>query len=350
MPRFRALVALIVATAAIAATPASGAIVTVGSPMTGNYNSVEIGKSFAVFNTSVPGNNVSPVSGAVVGWNIQGASGGPFTLRVIQPLNSTQYIGGGRSAPVSPLTTGFQHFSADVPIKAGEMVAFDHANSSDHIGIGTSLLAANKLGFFGAALEEGATGNMLTSTSVEAAFNAEVQPAPTVTALGTTSGPTGGGTSVLIAGTDLENATSVTFGGAPASFSAVTEGSIVATSPSGAAGPVSVTVSTVAGTATAGQTFTYVASSSPPAGGSPPPVSVSTPGPLHPVKCTVPNLLGQTVKAAKAKLATGHCKLGKISKRNAPKAKVGKVVKQGAKPKASLAGGAAVPVTIGKGS
>jgi len=350
MPRFRTLVALTVATAAISAAPASGAIVTVGSPMTGNYTSLEIGTSFAVLNTSVPGNNVSPVTGAVVGWNIQGASGGPFTLRVIKKINSTEYLGGGHSAPVSPLTTAFQHFSAAVPINAGDMVAFDHANPSDKIGAGTPLLAGNKLSYFTAPLAEGAIGTAQTGLSAEAAFNAEVQPAPTVTALGTTSGPTGGGTSVLIAGTDLENTTGVSFGGVPASFGQVTEGSVVATSPStGSAGAVAVTVTTLAGSATAGQAFTYQASSSSPPAGPPAPSSPSPPPPPK-VVCKVPNLVGLTVKSAKAKLITAHCKLGKVTKKAGPKGKVGKVVKQGSKPNASLANGAAVPVTVGKSS
>ncbi|MBS1890952.1 MAG: IPT/TIG domain-containing protein [Actinobacteria bacterium] len=349
MHRFRVLAGLTFAFAVLTVAPAGAAIVTVGSPMTGNYSSLEIGLSFAVFNTHVPGNNVSPVNGAVVGWNIEGASGGPFTLRVIRPVNATEYVGGGHSAPASPLTTAFQHFSADVPIKAGEMVAFDHANPSDHIGIGSPLLSTNKLGFFNPALAEGATGTATSTTSVEAAFNAEVQPEPTVTGLGTSGGPTGGGTSVLIAGTDLENTVGVSFGGSPASFGQVTEGSVVATSPPGSAGPVTVTVTTLAGSATAGQPFTYQASAPAPTPGpssTPPPTSTAK----SPVKCKVPNLLGQTLRSAKAKLAAAHCKLGKVTKRQEPKGKVGKVVKQGAKPNSSLAGNAAVPVTVGKAS
>ena len=41
-------------------------------------------------------------------------------------------------------------------------------------------------------------------------------PAPTVTALNPTSGPTAGGTSVVIAGTNFTGATAVKFGATPA--------------------------------------------------------------------------------------------------------------------------------------
>ena len=343
---------LLVSSIALASVTASAqaAIVTVGSPMTGNYTSGTIGLSYAVFNSKVPGNTLSPVTGAVVGWNLQGAAGGPFTLRVIQPINTTEYIGGGHSAPVTPISTAFQHWSTDVPITAGETVAFDHANSSDDIGFGTPLVSGAKLNFFSSPLAEGGTGTAMSTTAVEVAFNAEVQPTPVVTALGTTSGPMGGGTSVLIAGTDLENTTRVTFGGTPASFGGTTEGSVVATAPpSASAGSVPVTVTTLAGSSTAAQGFSYEASPAPSTGTgqSPPPTTTGTP-PKKPVACTVPKLIGKKLGAATTTLKAAHCKLGKVTKRKGPKDQVGKIVKQASRAGSSLAGGTAVKVTVGE--
>ncbi len=85
--------------------------------------------------------------------------------------------------------------------------------------------------------------------------------APTVTNVNPTSGPTGGGTSVTITGTDLTGATDVSFGTTPASFTVDTPTQITATSPAHAPGAVDVTVTTAGGTSgtSANDQFTYVA-------------------------------------------------------------------------------------------
>ncbi len=81
--------------------------------------------------------------------------------------------------------------------------------------------------------------------------------APTITALSPNSGPTAGGTSVVITGTDFTGATAVTFGGVSATAITVSSATrITATTPAGPAGPVPVSVVTGLGTATT--TFTYV--------------------------------------------------------------------------------------------
>ena len=126
-------------------------------------------------------------------------------------------------------------------------------------------------------------------------FNAEIQPAPTISSLGTTSGSTAGGTSVTISGTDLENATSVSFGSTPAaSYIVNSESQITAVAPASAsAASVSVTVTTIAGKAIASQQFGYVAP--------PPPPVVVPPAPKKtkpkPVKqCVVPKLKGKKLR------------------------------------------------------
>ncbi|MFM7253605.1 MAG: beta strand repeat-containing protein, partial [Ilumatobacteraceae bacterium] len=85
---------------------------------------------------------------------------------------------------------------------------------------------------------------------------------PVISGLSPSSGPLGGGTSVVISGSNLANATSVTFDGVAGTVTANTPTSITVTSPSRAtAGAVPVVVTTVGGSSTPGgtSTFTYVA-------------------------------------------------------------------------------------------
>ncbi|MEU8682819.1 IPT/TIG domain-containing protein [Streptomyces sp. NPDC048611] len=83
--------------------------------------------------------------------------------------------------------------------------------------------------------------------------------APTVVSLNPTSGPTSGGTVVTITGTNFSTTQSVDFGGTLAPFSVISDTSLSAVTPPGAAGAVDVTVTTGGGTATADDAYTYVA-------------------------------------------------------------------------------------------
>ena len=75
---------------------------------------------------------------------------------------------------------------------------------------------------------------------------------PSVTGVNPISGPTGGGTSVTITGSNLTGTTAVAFGGHPAlSFAVVDAAHISAVDPPGTAGEVDVTVTTPAGTTAA---------------------------------------------------------------------------------------------------
>lgn len=83
-----------------------------------------------------------------------------------------------------------------------------------------------------------------------------VSPAPTISNVAPASGPTTGGTNVVITGTDFEGATSVKFGTKNATSFAIDSASrITAISPSGSAGPVAVMVTTPSGSANA--SFAY---------------------------------------------------------------------------------------------
>ena len=73
-------------------------------------------------------------------------------------------------------------------------------------------------------------------------------PAPTVTGVSPNNGPTTGGTSVTITGTNLAGATAVHFGGTAGAITNDTPTSITATAPAAGVGTVDVTVTTPGGT------------------------------------------------------------------------------------------------------
>jgi hypothetical protein len=91
-------------------------------------------------------------------------------------------------------------------------------------------------------------------------------PPPTVTSVMPSTGPTTGGTSVTITGTNFTGATAVNFGITPAtSFTVNSDTSISAVSPAGVPGTVDITVTTPFGTSTItlADQFTYFAPSPP---------------------------------------------------------------------------------------
>ncbi|WP_189133950.1 IPT/TIG domain-containing protein [Wenjunlia tyrosinilytica] len=96
----------------------------------------------------------------------------------------------------------------------------------------------------------GGTNNGLSYTYVDG---------PTVGTLVPASGPTSGGTAVTIPGSNLTTTQSVTFAGAPAPFSVISDTAISAVTPPGTAGAANVTVTTSGGGATVTGGFTYVA-------------------------------------------------------------------------------------------
>jgi hypothetical protein len=402
------LAATVSLTVAVAGT-ASAAVVTVGAQMNGgtwvSVGSGELvpGGAFDWFNPRSKAGANSPATGAIIGWNVWEAAGGPFYLRVLRPAGGGGYVGAGTSAGALPLTTGVEHFATDLPIQVGDTVGLDYTNATDKIGLG-AFFGPNPptFGYFASALPEGGTATpseagALSEIGFEVGFNAEVQPAPTVTAIGTSEGPAAGGGTVAITGTDLERIAAVHFGTAAATFSPISENSLTVTVPPGPPSTsVPISVTTVAGTATAPETFFYQPLPKG-SGGSEPPITPEDPGtpeqPATPEKtgtpeqsggtagpgssatgdssapgtstpatngttptpaatpaprCTVPKLTATKLKAAKKKAAAADCKIGKVTKAKAGKTgKTGKVVAQSPKPGKVLAAGARVNVKIG---
>ena len=70
--------------------------------------------------------------------------------------------------------------------------------------------------------------------------------------------------------------------------------------------------------------------------------------PPAPPQCVVPNLMRRRLSASKKLIRESDCKVGKLTKRPAPAASVGRVVAQGKQPGTVVPGGTAVKLTLGR--
>ncbi len=307
------LAALVAAMAmALLANGAQASTVTVGSVLPIEYASSPFGQVKTMFNTALPergANLTSPVSGAIVRWRIQGAKGGPFYLRVLHPNGGGGYSSAGTSGGATPSGTGLQVFTANLPIKAGDQIGIDPTNPSDEIGIAP--VPNSSFGFIFPPPPDGATVAPNGTGTGEIELSAEVQPTPTVTGIAPNFGSIAGGTEVTITGTDLNGASAVKFGTAPAaSYRVDSDTQITAVAPANPEpNAVDITVTTVAGTSATGLSrdgFGYRA-------------------------CVVPKLKGRTLRAAKNTLRGAGCKPGTAKLLGKATAKTGKVTTQNPK-------------------
>lgn len=317
------------ALALFAASAAQARTITVGSVLPPGAAGKPFEAVQTLFNSALPekgANLVSPVNGAIVRWQAQELKGGPFQLRVLRPNGSGAYTAVGTSGAVTPSGPGLQTFTANIAIKAGDLIGIDPSNPTDEIGVVSEVPGAS-VGFIFPPPFEGATVPASGGKSgQEIALRAEVQPAPAIVAVSPASGSIAGGTKVKLTGTDFNAASEVRFGELPAtSFTVVSETEITAVAPrSKKVGQVDISVTTLAGTSTATRSdrFTYKG-------------------------CVVPNLRKNKLKAAKTRLRNAGCKLGKVKKLDGATAKNGKVTKQNPKPKAVRVPGTKVNVTLG---
>ncbi|CAB5690482.1 IPTL-CTERM protein sorting domain [Delftia tsuruhatensis] len=165
---------------------------------------------------------------------------------------TTGPTGGGTTVTITG--TGFSAAPATGAVHFGATAATYTINSNTQI---TATAPAGSAGTVDVTVTT-AGGTSATSAADQFTYVS----APTVTSISPTAGPTAGGTSVTITGTNLSGATAVTFGGTAASGFTVNSGTqITATSPARSAGMVDVTVTTVGGTSatSSADQFTYVA-------------------------------------------------------------------------------------------
>jgi RHS repeat-associated protein len=125
----------------------------------------------------------------------------------------------------------------------------------------TAQAPAHAVGTFDVSVTT-ASGTSTVSNADEFTF---VTPLPVVTGLSTSTGPTAGGTTVVITGTDLTGATKVLFGGTAAkAFHVDSPTQITATAPAQAAGTVAITVTTPGGTSATSAAASFVYAEPPP--------------------------------------------------------------------------------------
>ena len=312
---------------------ADASVVTVGSPLVGNFSQTSFGggpNTWANIALGAPGADVtSPVDGVVIRWRMTGAySGGPFRLRVLRPTGGGAYTGAGTSTPVTPVGAPATNlFSTVIPIKAGDLVGLDPEHTNDKIGTLSTSSALTTISYWNPGLVDGAGGRMPDgqfSPGNELGFNADVLPPPSISTIGPVGGSLAGGANVTISGDNFAEVSGVLFGSMPASaFKVDSETQITATAPPSATlVSVPISVSTVSGRATSASSFAYEG-------------------------CTVPKLKTKKLKAAKKKIRAGNCKVGKVTKRKGATAKTGKVVKQRPKPGSILSPGTTIKVTLG---
>jgi hypothetical protein len=313
----------------MAATSAQAAVIRIGSVLPKEPTPTEFGRVQTFFNTALPqpgANLASPVDGAIVRWQIQGASGGPFYLRVLHPNGKGAYEAAGTSLPATPLDAGLQTFSTNLKIQAGDLIGIDPTNITDKIGVAETSGAS-----YGSIFPKPLDGSVVppseSFSGKEIELSAEVLPVPTIASVTPSFGPITGGTLLTITGENLSNASSVKFGSTPAAgFSVDSDTKITATTPKMIRpGKVDITVTTLAGDSanTRFDDFVYRA-------------------------CVVPSIKNKTLQVAKRMLRNRGCKLGHVKKVEASAKKVDKVLKQTPRPGKILAPGARVRINLGK--
>ena len=182
--------------------------------------------------------------------NLTGLPAAGPTVTGVSPASGP--LGGANSVVI----TG-TNFTGVTAVKFGTVDATSYTVNSN-----TQITAVAPAGSVG-TVDITVTNN--TVSPISAADQYTYVAAPTVTSISPTAGPTGGGTTVIITGTNLlatTGAGGVKFGATNAtSYTINSSTQITATSPAGSAGTVDVTVTTPGGTSatSAADQFTYVA-------------------------------------------------------------------------------------------
>jgi hypothetical protein len=306
------------------AMPVSAATVTVGSPLTSNFEgSTGIGPTTRV-NTALgdPSANVaSPVEGRVVRWSLVDASlwaeGTGFQLLVLRPAGEGTFTREEISAPAAPFGTSAP---TDLPIRVGDLVGLEIPEGSK---LSMASVPGSTSAVWSPPLAPGvAAAPWKSLLGLEMGFNAQVAPRPGISALTLSSGSVSGGTPVAILGHDFIGSVVVSFGATPAASSVPAENLILAmTPPSARPGPVDVTVSADGGASAPvdAARFTYTA-------------------------CVVPKLRRRKLRSARRKLRRARCRLGKVRPRKRRRA--ARVRRQRPKPGAVLPPGGRVSVRL----
>ncbi|MCP2280467.1 IPT/TIG domain-containing protein [Nocardia amikacinitolerans] len=193
---------------------------------------------------------VSPAGTGFVSVTVTGPGGtsNPVTyIYVVVPTITSISPTAGPTAGGNNVTITGTGFTGPLTVRFGTTATTFTVNSATQI---TAIAPAHAAGTVPVTV----TGSGGTSNSVSYTYAA----VPTLTGAVPNTGPVAGGTTVVLTGTGLTGATSVSFGGTPAtSFTVDSATQITAVAPARAAGTVQITATTAGGTSN-GIAFTYV--------------------------------------------------------------------------------------------
>jgi hypothetical protein len=245
---------------------ATGATVTFGGAAATNV--------VAVSATQITATTPAGSAGAVtVTVTVGGQSGGlanGFTYVIIPTVTSVSPSGGPTTGGTAVTITG-TNFATGATVTFGGTAA-----TSVVVVSGTQITATTPTGSAGPVT----VTVTLNGQSGSLANGFIYTLPPTVTGVSPNTGPTGGGTAVTITGTNFASGATVTFGGTAATSVVVVSGTqITATTPAGAAGAVTVTVTNLgvpSGSLT--NAFTYLVTPTAPTGLT---VAEGGPGPIY---------------------------------------------------------------------
>ncbi|RKN05347.1 IPT/TIG domain-containing protein [Streptomyces radicis] len=231
-----------------------GTLVTITGTNLSGTTAVHFGTRSATSVTNVSPTQVtavSPSGNGVVGVTVTtpGGTSNPVPFFYVgPPFKQTLSPASGSTAGGQTVTITGTGLSTATSVAFGANTAVPTVVTDSQITVVTPAGAAGAVGV--TVTTAGGSSNGLSYTYVAP---------PTVTTIIPDEGPTVGGTAVTITGTALTSTTSVTFGGTPAPFTVISDTSVAAVTPAGAAGDVDVVVSNDAGSDTLVDGFTYVA-------------------------------------------------------------------------------------------
>ncbi len=243
--------------------PTSGgtSVVLTGLNLTG-ATAVQFGSADASSFTVDSATQITAVSPSASAGNVNIRVTTPFGISATSSANQFTFIAPPTVSGISPnlgLTSGGTsvivtgtNFSTATNVNFGLSSASFIIDSNTQI---TATSPANSAGTVDITITT-PYGTSTTSSADEFTYGNS----PTVTGVSPSFGPTFGGTSVTITGTDFSDATDVHFGSSSASFIVDNNNQITATSPANSVGTINITVTTPYGTSTisSADEFTYL--------------------------------------------------------------------------------------------
>jgi hypothetical protein len=356
-------ISIALALVALAPIPSDAQATTtlVGSPLTAfsgtfNLSGCPPGASCTIAPRILPSATVvSPIDGVIVRWHLLGANSTNFNLQVLSFVgigpssdgSEPEYKSLRTSAAMKPQGRGLETFTTALPITAGQTIGLKMEPNGEVAEVPT---VGARLTIFSPSLADGTPqAGKNSAMDHELAFNAEIQPAPTLRAITPTKGPLAGGNAVTMEGTQFADVKEVTFGAVPArSFAVDSEGKITAVAPAvSAAATVPVSVTTVAGTATLPQAYAYEKTAQEEAAEKMREEEERRKQEeARQQSCHVPRLRGRKLATARRLLGSAHCSLGRVRKTKGATARTGRVARQSPKPGKALAAGAKVNLVL----